>query len=288
MPQGHRSVDKLLYASIDLALTNIETQTEVRAPIYILSKNRAETISTHKLLDQDNLPYRIVVEPQDLKAYADRFTPDQLLPLDKNDQGVVYVRNYIKDNAYSMGDLYCWMLDDDMLGYEYRVNGKRHTTTPRPLMSIVEQSCFQFGNIGGANLSSAAYLFGHDGKPPVVYNSQIYGVQLLRTDTTARFRPNVAEDTDYSLQLLHDDWVTLVFKRFGFTTVTSGTNKGGLTDGEYTEDGRLERFRQLQRYWPGAFKIGRLKDGRPHLVGRNYYSRFRQVPRPINSPRWKL
>ena len=219
MPQGHRSVDKLLYASIDLALTNIETQTEVRAPIYILSKNRAETISTHKLLDQDNLPYRIVVEPQDLKAYADRFTPDQLLPLDKNDQGVVYVRNYIKDNAHSMGDLYCWMLDDDMLGYEYRVNGKRHTTTPRPLMSIVEQSCFQFGNIGGANLSSAAYLFGHDGGPPVVYNSQIYGVQLLRTDTRARFRPYVAEDTDYSLQLLHDNWVTLVFKRFEPTKV---------------------------------------------------------------------
>jgi len=41
-----------------------------RYPVYIISKGRADTRLTAKSLEYMNVPYKIVIEPQELFAYA--------------------------------------------------------------------------------------------------------------------------------------------------------------------------------------------------------------------------
>lgn len=288
MPTGKRTQDLLLYAEVDQRLANIEDQTEVIAPVYIVSRHRSQVATTPKLLTEANIPYRIVVEPHDYDDYAKAYPTENLLQLPLDNQGLAYARNFPIDHARENGWLYCWQFDDDIRSFEYRKNKKRHKTNPRPLMSITEQITFRHSNVGASSISNAGYLFGHDDKPPIVFNSMVYQAQLLRTDTGIRFRHGTQDDADFSLQTMTEGWVTFVSKRYGQTSASTGTIKGGLTETIYQDDGRLKTFQQLLRDWPGSYKIGYRNDGRPHLVGRNYYSRFHQLPRAINPPRWTL
>jgi glycosyltransferase involved in cell wall biosynthesis len=283
MPQSYRIQDVLLHDYVDGLLERIEEQTELTWPIYIPSRHRPEQRITTKQLDNDNIDYKLVVEPHDYKNYAANYPADRLLKLPKDNQGISYSRNYIIDHAKDHGYQYCWQFDDDLTSFDYRIKGKRYKTGPRPLISIIEQVINRYDNIGGANIANAAFNYSQDGKAPVVYNAQIYCAQIFRTDITSRFRPDVAEDTDMSLQILAEGWVTLVFKRFGFFAQTSG-QPGGNTENEYADNGRLLRFQKLLEYWPGSFNIGYHNDGRAHIISRNYYSRFKQRPHPKPNP----
>jgi hypothetical protein len=51
-------------------LTNLvaNPETEVTYPVYIPSKGRANTGTTHKLLTEAGIPYTLVIEPQDVEA----------------------------------------------------------------------------------------------------------------------------------------------------------------------------------------------------------------------------
>lgn len=284
MPYGKRTHDLLLYAEIDQRLANIEEQTEVAAPVYIVSRHRSTEATTPRLLDEAHIPYQIVVEPHDQPSYANIYPPEKLVTLPLDNQGLAYTRNHVIEHAYINGYLYAWMFDDDLKGFEYRHNGKRYKTGARPLMSITEQITFRHNNVGVSSISNAGYLFGHDGGPPLVYNSMVYQSQLIRTDTGIHFRHGTQDDADFSLQMLHAGWVTLVSKRYGQTSAPTGVLKGGLLDTEYQHDGRTKLFEQLLKDFPGSYKIGYRPDGRPHLRSTGYYRRFTQLPRPLTEP----
>jgi len=279
MPTGKRTYDKLLFAEIDERLANIGQQTEVSAPVYIISRHRSESTTTPNLLDGDSIPYKIVVEPHDHADYAKRFPSTNLLVIDQDNQGVSYARNFVIRHAQNEGSLFAWELDDDITSFEYRRDGKRHKTTPRPLMAITESITTRHSNVAVSCISSAGYLFGHDNGPPIVYNSMVYQCQLVRTDTNVWWRDGLPNDPDRSLQLLSQGWVTFVSKRFGQTSPSPMKKPGGLTDTEYADGGRLRRFENLLREWPNSYKIGYMKDGTPRLVGRNVYAPFTQLPR---------
>jgi len=281
---GTRTTDKLLYGEVESRIQSITEQTEVIAPIYIPSRHRPDVAMTTKLLDDDGLTYRLVVEPHDYNNYLEYYPEDKLLVMDQDDQGLYYARNYAITHANENGYLYCWQFDDDMKSFVYRQGGKAHKTTPRHLLSIVEQSTFQFSNIGASGIGNAGFIFGYDDKPPVVYNSMVFQAMLLRTDTGLQFRPDVTEDADYTLQLLHNGYVTLTFKRIGQASAPTMAVKGGMTDKEYAGDGRLKNFQQLLEFFPGSYKIGYRPDGRPHLRSTGYYRRFTQLPRPLQKP----
>lgn len=279
MPYGKRTQDLLLYAEIDQRLANIDDQTEIIVPVYIFSRHRSETATTPKLLTEANIPYQIVVEPHDYDNYASVYPEENLLRLPLDNQGICYVRNFIVKHAQDLGHVYCWMLDDDITRFEYRQNGKRFKSSPRPLMSITETITMQYPNVAASCISNSGYLFGHDNGPPLVYNSMVYQCQLLRTDTDIWWRDGLPNDPDRSLQLLSAGWVTFVSKRYGQSSPSPMTKPGGLTDTEYANNGRLQRFQRLVEQWPNSYTIGFMKDGTPRLVGRGVYKQFTQLPK---------
>ena len=280
MPQSYTIRDIKLHNLVENWIDNPPEQLDINYPVYIPSRHRADKPITTKGFDQDNIPYRLLVEPHDYDSYRTRYRDEQLVQLPKDNQGIAYVRNYALEHAKAAGYDYFWMFDDDIRSYQIRRGGKQHHTNPRHLLALLEHVTNQYDNIGGSCIAHSAFNFSQDSKAPVVYNSQIYCAELITTQAQARFQPGVADDIDFSMQLLTEGWVTLVYKRIGFTSAVSGSNTGGLLDGEYQDDGRLALFQQLQANWPGAFNIGFHQDGRPHVISRNAYRRFTQRPRP--------
>lgn len=285
---GERIFDHMLYGDIESRITNIEAQTEVKAPIYIPSRHRPDVNMTTKLFDDDGLHYYLLIEPHDLESYSKHHPSERLVVMDKDHQGIYYARNYAMDHARQNGFMYCWEIDDDMKSFVYRRDGKPYKTRPRHLLSLVEQTTFPFSNVGASAIGDAGFIFGYDNKPPVVYNAMVFQAMLLRTDTGVFFRPDVVDDTDYSLQLLHAGWVTFTYKRIGQSTAQTMKLKGGLTDTEYANDGRLKLIQQLLKNFPGSYNLGFRPDGRPHIRSTGYYKRFTQLPRPRPEPQHLL
>lgn len=285
---GKRIHDIALNYRVENQLVNIADQTEIRAPIYIPTRHRPGKTKTTKLLDNCGLTYRLVVEPHDYDSYAAHHTEDQLLALPTDNFGLANVRNWILEQARADGWLYAWQLDDDITGFVYRVKGQRLHTTPRPLISIVEQFTFAHDNVGGSSIPNQAFLFGYDNKPPLVYNGMIYQVQLLRTDTDILFRHDLPDDVDRSLQLLTAGWSTIIPRRFGQTSPPPMQHSGGLTTTDYAKDGRMAKFERLIDTWPGAYEIGYMQNGTPKLIARKPFDQFQTLPNPIRQPRWQI
>src|SRR6266568_2436628 len=86
-------------------------------PIYIVSKGRAETISTPKVLDTVGIPYTFVLEQQEYEAYRHHFPQSPVVVLPESHKGIAYVRNWLLQYAAQQGHTWYWMMDDDIRGF---------------------------------------------------------------------------------------------------------------------------------------------------------------------------
>jgi len=266
------------YAKLEADIERIESFTLIEYPVYILSRGRAATITTSRLFDDAGVPYLIVVEPQEHAAYLEHHDAGNLLVMDKNDEGIAYVRNYIRDHAQAAGFLYFWQFDDDLRPFGVRRGGKRYKLSARNALAFVEYVVDHFDNIGGANFSHHAFAFTYDHKPVIQLNNQIYGAMLIRSGTRTRFRKDINEDTDHSLQLLREGWVTFVFKRVVMDTVATMSNSGGNTDNEYAAGRREARVRALCAAWPSAKFRAVNRNGRWTMTPSRIWGKFEQRP----------
>jgi hypothetical protein len=258
---------------------------EIRYPAYVLSKGRSDIEGVADLFIEAGVPFRIVVEPQDEKPYGARFGKDRLVVMPKNNGGVTYVRNYAKDHATEEGFDFHWQFDDNIKRFFLRDNGKAHKVDPGWAIRVVEGVVDGYTNIGGANFANSGFVFGYDNREPITLNSQVYCAMLLSNNVRSRFR-ECHEDTDYSMQLLTEGLVTLSVKRICMEKPASATMKGGNYETAYKGNGRIERMEKLLEYWPGKFRIGYHKDGKPRLVPTGAYKGFNQLPihKPSSGP----
>jgi len=268
---------------VDDRVADLEAQTSLTWPIYILSKARSHYRLVAHLLDEARVPYRVVVEPQDADAYRAKFG-DRVLVMDADDQGVAYARNFAKRHAAESGAAYHWQFDDNLRSFRVRRGGKSVPVNPRHVLSVVEQTVGMLTNVAGAGLANSAFVFSHDDREPVVFNTQVYCAMLLRSDVEAWFTPDTGEDTDYSLQILSAGYVTLSFKRVCMEKTPTEQMSGGNTEIEYQagngHERRRWRFQNTVDRWPAHFKVGVHKDGRPRLVPTGGYRKFTQHPTP--------
>ena len=72
-------------------------------PIYIISKGRSESRLTSKALELMNVPYRIVIEPNEFKEYSKHIDKDKILVLPDNfselGKGGITVRNWVFEHS---------------------------------------------------------------------------------------------------------------------------------------------------------------------------------------------
>lgn len=235
-----------------------------RWPIYIPSKGRPGNLLTAKMFDRFLVPYRIVVEPSQVEAYA-AYAP-KLLVLPEDGKGLVYSRNWIKDHARSEGHERHWQFDDDIRRMSRMYRGNRLIVDSRIAIVAAETFVDRYENVALASFNSeffvqATYGIARNPWPPFYLNARCYTVFLVLNSLPNRWRRRYNEDTDMSLQVLADGWCTVLFNAFMIITPETMQDKGGQTS-IYVQDGRLRMARQLESMWPGTVSVSR-RHGRP-------------------------
>lgn len=235
-----------------------------RYPIYIVSKNRADSRLTSKALEKMGVAYRIVIEPQEYDQYAAVIDPSKILvlPFSNLGQGSIPARNWIWEHSISEGHDRHWILDDNIQAF-LRFN--RNTKIPvgdGTFFAVMEQFVDRYENVPMAGPNYEFFVERRRGDiPPFTPNTRIYSCILLSNDPKYghRWRGRYNEDTDLSLRFLKDGHCTILFNAFLAKKVQTMRMKGGNTDELYKQDenfdGRLEMARSLQRQHPDVTKI---------------------------------
>lgn len=266
------------HSEIEAALLEHSDSNEINTyQIYVPTRGRADlkefTVSS---LEESGLNYYLVVEPQEYEIYSKNHDTKKILCMEENNQGVAYVRNFCKEHSSKSGHSHHWQIDDNIKNFAKRVGTKNAPCSARDCIVPVEKVVSQYENIGLAGLSHSLFAFSKANSIDI--NKQIYSCFLVKNDVKCNWRPKTVEDTDYSLQVLSAGFSTVMFNRLLINKATTMTIKGGNTDTEYADQGRMIRSLQLQKDWPQAnFKIG-FKHNRVKVFPSTVWRTFTQMP----------
>ena len=238
-----------------------------RYPVYIPSKGRSATAYTAQCLTAGDVPFFLVIEPQELAEYAKVFGRDRCLVLPFHDQGSsVPARNWIKDHSIAAGYERHWQLDDNMRYFFRRYRGKRLYCDPGLALRVCEDFTDRYVNIAIAGLNYSAFVPDHRKRIPVQVNCHVYSCTLINNAIPFRWRGRYNEDTDICLQALAGGWCTVLLNTFVVQKIQTMKVKGGNTETLYQGDGRLRMARSLERMWPGVVSTRRRFQRPQHVV----------------------
>jgi hypothetical protein len=258
-------------------------QVNTRYPIYIISKGRWELRLTSKSLEKMNIPYHIVVEPQEYDNYAAVIDPKKILtlPFSNLGQGSIPARNWVWEHSIGQGAKRHWILDDNIRGfYRYHDNKKILTNTPG-IFCAAEDFADRYLNLALCGFQYRFFVPAKEGKRhPFVLNTRIYSCILIQNDLSYRWRGRYNEDTDLSLRILKDGLCTVLFNAFLANKQATMTMKGGNTDYLYQGDGRLKMAQSLQEQHPDVVKIVQRWGRWQHLVDYRKFRHNKLIPNP--------
>lgn len=262
-------------------------------PLYIVSKGRYDSMLTSKSLNWMNIKHYIVVEEQEYELYKQALNKfniktAELLILDKKYQeeydtfdnlgntkskGPGAARNFAWEHSISQGKKWHWVMDDN-IRYFYRLNkNKRLKVKNSCFFKIMEDFCLRYINISMAGPNYRMFCPSKQKCPPFTTNTRIYSCNLIRNDVPYRWRGRYNEDTDLSLRMLKDGWVTVQFNAFLQDKVGTQTVKGGNMDDFYSKEGTYPKSEMLVKMHPDVarltYRFGRVH----HYVN---YSKFKK------------
>jgi len=246
------------------------------APIYLPSTGRSASATTPRLLQDCSIPFILAVEPQEAAIYRAKFPDTELLVLPEGRQGCAYVRRKIQEHSEARGDSWHWQIDDNIRQFWTRFSGKKQKAKAAFVLGTVEYETARFTNVGIAGPMIDTYAFSV--KTDLAINRGIYSCMLIRNGTGYYFRPGTVDDCDFNLQVLSSRfWCAIKFNRLTILKTKTGTMRGGNTDSDYLNDGRLKLCQGLADQWPDWFRI-KSKDP-PSLAPSRIWSTFPQRPK---------
>lgn len=271
-------------------------------PIYIISKGRWKQRLTSKALDEMNVPYSIVVEPQEYDFYASKIDEAKILklPFSNLGQDSIPARNWVWEHAINTGASRHWILDDNIAGFCRYNHNMRIKCMSGSIFKCSEDFVDRYENIALAGFQYRTFANNCRLRPAFIANTRIYSCILIKNDIPYRWRGKYNEDTDLSIRALKDGWCTILFVAFLQNKAGTMSMKGGNTDELYVQndemDGRLLMAKSLQEQHPDIVKLTKEKWGRwQHQVD---YSGFKKnklikkegvvVPEGINNYGMKL
>lgn len=240
-----------------------------RHPVYVISKGRYDPALalTVRFLLEDEIPFRLVIEPTERDEYAQLVDSETILVLPFADLGLgsIPARNFAWEHAIETGAERHWILDDNIASVERFHGGRRERCPSGPVFACVEDFVDRYENVAITGLNY--HMFGIPGslKKPFHLNAHVYSFMLIDNALEQRWRGRYNEDTDLCLQVLAAGLCTILVNAFLAYKKPTMTGKGGNTDELYAGDGRLEMARSLERRWPGVVKVRR-RYGRPQHV----------------------
>jgi hypothetical protein len=265
-------------------------------PVYIVSKGRWESRLTAKALDRMNVPYHIVIEPQELEQYQSVIDFDKILvlPFSNLGQGSIPARNWIWQHAIDSGAKRHWILDDNIRGFHRLNRNQKVEATTGAIFRAAEDFVDRYENVGLAGFHYYMYAKHRDKLPPFLRNRRIYSCILIKNDldlrmsadgpvpecTDPHWRGRYNEDTDLSIRAMKLKWCTILFYAFLCDKKATMTMKGGNTESLYQGDGRLMMAESLCAQHPDISRIRWKSDRWQHSVNYNPFKSTNLKPRP--------
>jgi len=243
-----------------------------RYPVYIISKGRWKLRKTSIALETMNVPYHIVIEPQELDQYAAVIDRAKILvlPFSNLGKGSIPARNWVWEHSVEQGAARHWILDDNIRDF-YRLHKNiKYRVKSGVSFAVIEEFVDRFENVALAGMQYELFAPRKKHHPPMILNTRIYSCILIKNDLSYRWRGRYNEDTDLSLRVLKDGWCTVLFLAFLADKQATMTMKGGNTDELYRQDsefdGRLAMAQSLKRQHPKLVKIARRWGRWQHVV----------------------
>lgn len=227
-------------------------------PVYVISKGRWQLRLTSKALERMNVPYHIVIEPQEYADYSAVIDPSHIyvLPFSNLGQGSIPARNWVWDHAVSIGAKRHWILDDNIRLFARLHRNQKIPVTSGTIFKAAEDFVDRYTNVALAGFQY--WTFAHRRvayRQPFALNTRIYSCILVDNAIPYRWRGRYNEDTDLSLRALKDGYCTVLFYAFLARKEQTMTMKGGNTDELYQGDGRRQMAESLKEQHPDVTKI---------------------------------
>jgi hypothetical protein len=239
-------------------------------PLYIVSKNRAESRLTVKSLELMNVPYTVVIEESNFDEYARVIDPKNLLILDPQylkdydtfddlgdtkSKGPGAARNFAWEHSMSLGFDRHWVMDDN-IRYFYRLNNNKfRRAATGAVFRAMEDFSDRYTNVAISGPQYFMFIPRKSKLPPFVTNTRIYSCNLILNKIPYRWRGRYNEDTDLSLRALKDGWCTIQFNAFVQDKTTTQVIGGGNTEEFYSKEGTTPKSEMLKRMHPDVTKL---------------------------------
>lgn len=261
-------------------------------PVYVVSKGRYERRPWHTSLrlSQMGIYHYLVVEPQELELYKKNFYDKyvKVIPMDlkykdeydcfndlgnKESTGPGAVRNFCWEHSIENGFEYHWVLDDNIKEFDRFWRGHRILCRTGEVFRSCERFVERYSNIAIGGLNYKCFVQDNTIKPPIIINSRVYSILLIKNDIPYRWRGRYNEDTDLSLRVLKGGLCTVQFNLFVGDKLETQTVGGGNTEEFYSKEGTWAKSQMLVDMHPDVTQLV-TKYGRPHhLVD---YSSFKK------------
>jgi len=232
-------------------------------PIYVVSKGRSDSRLTIKCLERLNIPYHVVIEPQDLPSYKCIIDPKKILvlPYSNRGNGPGEARNWCWEHSKKLGYKRHWVMDDNIVNFKRLYNHRKLPVGDGGMFRVCEEFVDRFENVPLAGLQYDFFCPDKQPFPPVVRNSRIYSVLLIENSCNFRWRGRYNEDTILSLDILkHNpkspfdiknknwkgDLCTLQFNCLLQEKSPTQKLKGGNSDEFYFKEGTYNKSKMLE------------------------------------------
>ena len=238
-------------------------------PIYIVSKGRWKNGLTYKALNDMNVPYKMIVESNEYDNYAKIINPDNLLItpqkyIDEYDTfwhdddpriGPGASRNYAWDHSIELGYDHHWVLDDNLDAFHRLNKNVKAEVTSGTIFRCMEDFIMRYENIALSAPNYYSFAKATSKLPPFILNTRIYSCLFIKNNIPYRWRGRYNEDTDLSLRVLKDGWVTLQFNAFLQGKVTTQRMSGGNHEQFYSKNGTYPKSKMLEEMHPDVAKV---------------------------------
>ena len=226
-------------------------------PIYIISKGRWKNRLTARSLERMNVPYKIVIEPQEFDNYSAVMDKDKILvlPFSNLGQGSIPARNWVWDHSIENGWSKHWILDDNIEAFNRLNRNMKPEVRTGAIFKAAEDFVDRYENVAISGFNYYSFCKSTDAVPPFYLNTRIYSCILIDNAIPYRWRGRYNEDTDLSLRALKDGYCTILFNAFLAGKVTTMRMKGGNTDELYADDGRKKMAEALRDLHPDVTKV---------------------------------
>lgn len=241
----------------------------LKYPIYIISKGRWENPLTAKFLMKENIPFWIVVEPQEYEKYKTTIPEENIkvLPFSNLGLGSFPARNWCWEDSIELGYERHFLFDDNIRGFmkfkNKRISGEFTYEALTTLIKLTES----YENVAISGFEYSGFVIPQSCNKPFKYNVHVYSCMLILNKIPYRWRLKYNEDVDLCLQVLHDKYCTISLNYYcQQKTSTTAKMKGGNQSELYlnnNENKKLLKVKSLEMVWPQYVETT-VRFNRPH------------------------